>query len=319
MGVRTNIAAIAGATAAGMAGGALLAARQISGPRQRPALAYTLTPFEVGAKAESVTFTASDGTRLAGWWFDRASRASTGDGRDDTNRTPHGDPRGPGAGRDQGAPEQVVILCHGHRGDKSDLLGIGPGLWRAGYSVLVFDFRGNGDSADGPQSLAHYEQRDLEAAIDFAAARKPDAELDVLGYSMGAAVALLVAARDQRIAKVVADSAFADMHGVISAAARGLRLPPVPLVSLVDHATRLRYGYRFNEVQPVDVVAQIAPRPLLLIHGTNDKVIPLEHAHRLAEAAGEGSQLRLVETEHCGAYFTDRPGYIETVAGFLRA
>ncbi len=70
MGIRTNVAALAGAVAVGMAGGALLAARQINGP-QRPAMNYGLTPFEVGAEAESVTFTASDGIRLAGWWFDR--------------------------------------------------------------------------------------------------------------------------------------------------------------------------------------------------------------------------------------------------------
>lgn len=258
-------------------------------------MSYTLTPFEVGLAdvSEAVTFTASDGIRLAGWWFDHT----------------HCDQ----------ARDQVVIICHGYRGNKSDLLGIGPGLWRAGHAVLIFDFRGNGESADGPQSLAHYEQRDLEAAIDFAAARKPGAEICVVGYSMGAAVALLVAARDQRVARVVADSAFADMRGVITSAARTLRLPPVPVVDLADHATGLRYGYRFREVQPVDVVARIAPRPLLLVHGTGDRLIPVEHAHRLAEAAGPSAQLRLFSTEHCGAYFTDRPGYIEAVAEFLRA
>lgn len=292
MGFRTNLTAVAGATVVGLGTGALLGARRISGARPRSPLGYTLTPFEVGAEAESVSFTASDGTRLAGWWFGHATT--------------------PGAQR-----EQVVIICHAYRGTKADLLGIGPGLWRAGYTVLVFDFRGNGDSDDGPQSLAHYEQRDLEAAIDFVAARRPEAEIDVIGYSMGAAVALLVAARDQRVAKVVADSSFADMHGVITAAARALRLPPVPLVGLVDRATRLRYGYRFHDVQPVEVVGRIAPRPLLLVHGTGDTKVPVEHAHRLAAAAGEGSELRLVDTEHCGAYFADRPGYIARIADFL--
>lgn len=284
----TGLAALGVGAVAGLGVGALLAARQISGP-QRPALDYGFTPFEVGVDSEDVTFTAADGIRLAGWWLDR-----------------------PGS-------EQVVIVCHGHRGNKADMLGIGPGLWRAGFTVLMFDFRGNGASADGPQSLAHYEQRDLEAAIDLVAERRPDAEIDVVGFSMGAAVSILVAARDERVARVIADSSFADVRGVVAAAARGLRLPPMPLVDLVDRATHLRYGYRFHEVEPVEVVAAIAPRPLLLVHGTDDSVIPVEHAHRLARAAGDGCELRIVEgVEHCGAYFEDRPGYIARAAEFLR-
>ncbi|MEL4358663.1 MULTISPECIES: alpha/beta hydrolase [unclassified Luteococcus] len=285
--VRTALTAL-GLTGGGLAVGALAAAHQISGP-QRPALAYAMSPFEVGMSAEDVWFTAGDGTRLAGWWFDR-----------------------PGA-------THVVVVCHGHRGSKADMLGIGPGLWRAGAAVLVFDFRGNGDSADGPQSVAHYEQLDLAAALDWVAARCPGAEIDVVGFSMGAAVALLVSAGDSRVTRVVADSPFADLHGVIAAAARGMRLPPVPLVPLVDRVTRLRYGYGFGQVQPIDVVSQIPPRPLLLVHGTRDSVIPVEHTRRLAAAAGDKAVVHLVPgVDHCGAYFADRPGYIARVADFLR-
>ncbi|GAB3715436.1 alpha/beta hydrolase [Mariniluteicoccus flavus] len=288
--VRTlaRLGALAVTAASGLGMGALVAARQISGP-QRPDLPYGFTPFEVGVDAEDVTFTASDGVRLAGWWL------------------PHPE------------ADRVVIVCHGHRGNKADMLGIGPGLWRAGFGVLLFDFRGNGDSDDGPQSLAHYEQRDLEAAIDWVVSRFPGVEVDLVGFSMGAATAIQVAARDPRVAKVVADSSFADVHGVVAAAATSMRLPPMPLVPLVDRVTRLRYGYGFGEVQPVGVVGAIAPRPLLLLHGTQDGVIPVEHAHRLAEAAGEGAELRIIEgVDHCGAYFADRQGYIAAVAEFLR-
>lgn len=287
-----RLALLGGATALGAGAGALAAARQISGP-QRPPLPYGFTPYEVGVPSQDVTFTASDGVRLAGWWLDRPTPAE--------------------------GPDRVVVVCHGHRGSKADMLGIGPGLWREGFPVLLFDFRGNGESADGPQSLAHYEQRDLEAAIDWVAAHRPGAEIDLVGFSMGAATSLLVAARDPRVRRVVADSAFADMHGVIAYAAAGMRLPPVPLVGLVDRVTGWRYGYRFHEVAPIDVVADIAPRPLLLWHGTDDSVIPVEHAHRLAAAAGEGAELRIAPgVDHCGAYFADRPGYIAAVAEFLR-
>lgn len=290
---RTALLALPVTATVGVAGaalGALWGARQISGP-QRPPVPYGFTPYEVRVPddaVEDVELHAADGTRLSGWWL-------------------------------RGESGRVAVVCHGHRGSKADMLGIGPGLWREGWSVLLLDFRGNGDSADGPQSLAHYEQLDLEAALDWVAARRPGAGIDLVGFSMGAAVVLQVAARDQRVARVVADSSFADMRDVVATAARGMRLPPVPLVHLVDRVTRWRYGYGFSEVEPVEVVADIAPRPLLLVHGTEDSVIPVAHAHRLAAAAGQGAELRIVDgVDHCGAYFADRPGYIRAVADFLR-
>lgn len=287
MGHRTR-AVLAGLTATtGITLGAIKGADMISGP-WRPDIPYTFTPFEVQAEADPVSFVTGDGLRLSGWWFDRP----------DSNK--------------------VVIGAHAYHGTKADMLGVGAGLWRAGFSVLLFDFRGNGDSQDGPQSLAHYEQRDLEAAIDYAAARRPDAEIDLLGMSMGAAVSILVAARDPRVGKVIADSSFADMRGVIRAAAANLRLPPFPAVDAVDLVTGLRYGYRFSHVRPVDVVARIAPRPLLLFHGSADTVTPVDHARRLAAAAGENAELHISEgAGHCGTYFEDRPGYIAFVAEWL--
>lgn len=280
-------AGLTGALAAGAGLGAGVAARWISGP-QRPALDYRITPFELGLDFEQVAFEASDGTRLAGWWLDR-----------------------PGS-------ERVVVVCHGHRGTMADMLGIGPGLWRAGNSVLLFDFRGNGESEDGPQSLALYEQRDLRAAIDLAVARCPEARVAVVGFSMGAAVAALEAADDQRVEALVLDSAFAEMRDVIAVAGRRLRLPPFPLLPLIDHATRLRYGYRFADVRPVDAIARFAPRPVLLLHSNQDHVIPVSHAHELFAAAGEPKQLVIFEgADHCGGYFQDRQGYIDRVARFL--
>jgi len=209
--VRLTSKLLTGSLLAGTALGAAatVAAAKVSGPL-RPALDYGFTPFEVGLEAEDIAFTSADGLRIAGWRFDA-----------------------PG--------DDVVIVCHGHRGSKADMLGIGPGLHRRGASVLMFDFRGNGESADGPQSLAHFEQRDLEAAIDEALRRRPGARICVVGFSMGAAVTIQVAARDPRVAAVVADSSFADMRGVIAAAANGV----APL-GLVGQATRFDDldGYR---------------------------------------------------------------------------
>lgn len=280
-----RIAGLCAAGAAGLAGGAAIAARLISGPN-RPSLDYRFTPFEVGAPSEDVSFASGDGTQLAGWWLDHPES------------------------------DRVVVACHGHRGNKSDMLGIGPGLWRADNTVFMFDFRGNGDSADGPQSLAHYERQDLRAAIDLVKHRRPEARVAVLGFSMGAAVTILEAAADERIEALVLDSPFADMHGVIATAIRRFRVPPFLLTRLTDLATKMRYGYRFADVQPIDVIGSIPPRPILLLHGDADRIIPLNHGERLAEAAGV-ELVRFPGSDHCGGYFDDRPGYIAHVAEWL--
>jgi len=273
----------------GAAGVGAAAAWTLNAPR-RPGLPYTFTPFEVGLEAETARFEAEDGVPLVGWFLD--------------------DPDA----------DTVVICCHGHRGNKSDMLGIGPGLHRAGNAVFMFDFRGNGDSGDGPQSLALHEQLDLRAAVDWVAQRRPDARIAVVAFSMGAATALLTAAEDPRIAALVLDSPFATMSDVVGAGIRQFRLPPGQLVPVADLVNRVRYGYRFAEVRPIDVIDRIAPRPVLLVHGTDDHIIPFSHAEQLAAAAAPGTVefVPCPGVDHCGAYFADRPGYIARLADFLR-
>lgn len=260
----------------------------LNGPR-RPWPNYTFTPFELGVPSEDVTFTSSDDVTLAGWWLDHAE-------------------------------SPIVVICaHGHRGNKSDMLGIGSGLWRAGHSVLLFDFRGNGDSGDGPQSLAHREQRDLSAAVDLVQRRRPDARIAVVSFSMGASTAILTAAEDLRIEALVADSPFATLSDVVAAGYHRHHLPSEPLLPVTDLVNRLRYGYAFAEVRPLDRIGAISPRPLLLLHGTADRVIPHEHAVQLARAAAPGP-VELISFEgvdHCGGYFKDRAAYIALVADFL--
>ena len=280
---------VGGAQAAGALGIAAYTAYHLNGPtRRRFVDGYTFSPWEVQADHEPVAFLAADGVTIRGWWL-------------------------PCPGSDQ-----VVIGCTGHRGAKHELLGIGSGLWRAGNNVLLFDYRGRGESEASACSLAFYELADLQAAVTYALERLPRARLGVIGYSMGAAVALLVAAREPRIAAVVADSPFATMRDVIGDAYERRRLPARPILSLTEALNRWRYGYAFAAVQPVDAVKAIAPRPLLLIHGEDDRLIPLAHGLAIFEAAGEPKELWVVpRVGHCGGYFADRQAYVQRVAQFF--
>lgn len=283
--------ALGGAALAGAGGVALQTTRRLNAPHPRDwRAAYTFSPFEVQVDFEPVSFVTDDGVMLRGWWLSRPQSA------------------------------QVVVGCTGHRGGKQDLLGIGSGLWRAGYNVLLFDFRGCGESDDAPLSVGHNEQNDARAAVRFARERRPDARIGLIGYSMGAAVAILTAATDPAVLAVVADSSYASLRDVIAHAYRRHRLPPAPLLLLSDWLNAWRYGYSFSMLRPVDAVGQIAPRPLLIVHGAADSVTPVAHAYELYAAAGKPKELWIVEsTPHCGAYFADRPTYVSRVASFFAA
>ena len=283
------VGAFAGGVAVGALGIAAYTTGRLNGPmRQAISSRYNFTPWEVQVAWEPVAFATADGVTLRGWWLPRDGATGT------------------------------IVGSTGHRGVKSDLLGIGSSLWRAGNNVLLFDFRGCGESDPAPLSVGFHELGDLRAALAFARDRSPAAPLGLIGYSMGAAVSIMVAVDDPTVRAVVADSSYAAIGDVIAAAYRRRRMPVVPLLAASDRYNGWRYGYRFGALRPIDAVARLAPRPILIIHGEEDDLTPAEHARRLYAAAREPKELWIVpDTSHCGAYFADREHYVRRVADFF--
>jgi dienelactone hydrolase len=280
---------IGGALVAGAVGVAAYTAYELNGAQRRHTYADPFSPWEAQVDYEDVSFTGQEGICLRGWWLSRPETRNV-----------------------------ILCLC-GHRSPKSDLLGIGIGLWRAGNNVLLFDYRGCGASDPGPQSLGHYELNDAQAALQYIRDRLPEAQIGCIGYSMGAAVAILLTSTDSAIRALVVDSPFATMRDVVAAAYQRHRLPARPLLHLCDALSRWWYGYSFADVRPLDVISRIAPRPLFMLHSSRDRVIPLEHSQRLFAAAGEPKELWLLdEVPHCCGYFADPPGYVARIAAFFK-
>ncbi len=290
-GLALTAGASVAAVAATGAGVGYYVAHVLTAPRRpNPMDDYVMTPFETGVLFEDIRIpTGQEERTLDGWWFPRPET------------------------------DRVIIGLTGFRGAKSELVGIGSALWRAGFNVLLFDYHGHGAGRGAPVTLAYRELRDVYAALDYALERIPGARVGVIGFSMGAALAILAAASRPEIQVVVADSPFATHADVVSHnIARTIRLPGQPFLVTADYFLERRAGYRSRDVAPLRVVGQIAPRPLLLIHGTADATIPVSHAQRLYDAAGEPKELWLASgAGHCGAYFLDRPGYCQRVCAFL--
>ncbi len=256
---------------------------------RNPKVVHRRDPGTLGIPFEPVTFPTEGGRLLHGW------------------RVPSGVP---------GAP--AVVLVHGWGRNVERMLPWIGMLHPAGFDLLVFDARNHGSSEkDGHASLPKFS-RDVRAAVDHLARTAPSvpSRVGVLGLSIGGSGAIHAAARDPRIAAVVTVGAFAHPGDPRATVGRfwWLLAPGLPLAfRVVEH----RIGVRLDEVAPENVIGR-ARAHFLLIHGSDDTVVPVAHARRLAAAAGDGATLWLMPGRgHSDPHL--EPGVADRVASFFRA
>ena len=258
-----------------------------------PRLPITTTPGLFNLPSETVRFLAADGTPLEGW-------------------TIPADP-----------DQRWLILCHGLGSNRADLLDIAAGLHHAGFNLLLFDFRGHGSSGGHVTSFGWTEQRDLEGALAFLGqqpeiAAKP---YGVYGISLGASVALMVAARDERIGAVAADSPYTNLEDTLG---RHLTLmypfPKIPFLWFVLATYRLRFGVWPRDISPEDSAARLHPRPLLLIQGAKDPRMPVEGAQQMFDGAGNPKELWVIEgAGHLEGFSRDPGAYQARLVKFFKS
>ena len=245
------------------------------------------SPTDHDLTYEAVTFPSTDGLLLAGWFI---------------------------FPKDENGNGAAIILCHGHASTRAELLPEAAILVRHGYGTLLFDFRGHGESEGDLVTLGHDEVQDVQGAVAYLLTRPevaPD-RIGVLGRSMGGATVIRAAARIPEIRAVVTEGAYASLADTIANDFTNLTgLPKFPFAPLMVTLGEWQTGLDTSLVRPVDDVTQISPRPVLLIHGLSDTVIPPENARRLYRAAGEPKSLWLPEGVGHGTSARQQPAEFE--------
>jgi alpha-beta hydrolase superfamily lysophospholipase len=243
-------------------------------------------------RVEDVSFESTDGTRIHAWL----------------------------ALAKVGAP--AVVLVHGFKTSREEMLPWARFVHNAGYNALLLDLRGAGRSGGGTIGLGATEPRDIVAAVQNAGEAFRTDHVAVLGISLGAGAAILAAADDPRITAVVADSAWTDQDfqlarlGAVDAGP--FRLPVAPIGVLAVNAM---VGADVTRARPLEAIARISPRPILLIHSADDDnaTTPVEGARKLFAAAGEPKELWVAPRGgHVGAINAFPDEYRSRVIAFLR-
>ena len=319
---RVGTAAVAGvaAVAAGLAvraAGSRAVDRLLVAPRTTPDEGSLTTALD-DLGGEVVRLRSRDGVRLAARWLPAAAIPD-----DEWTVDPH----------------EATVLLHGYTGSVApDLVEYGPFLRRT-TNVLGLDFRGHGDSDDGPTTFGLLEVEDVAGALAWLGERGVS-RVALFGTSMGGIVALasvavlgdgtlasadiapdeprhVEAAPRPRIVAVVAESVPPEL--VVPIASR-LRGPASRFVAgrLFDGASA-RLGADPRATEPARVIGLVEPVPLLLIHGADDATVPAADGARLAALAGPSAEHWVVSgADHAGAHRAAAGPSEQRVTAFLR-
>ena len=205
-------------------------------------------------------------------------------------------------------PKGTIVFSHGNAGNMEDHVAFVDFLPRYGFRVLMYDYRGYGESTL-LEPTRESTMSDTHAAIDFAVERwhKPW----LMGHSLGASLTIAVAAK--RTAEVKGVIAVAPFTSYGSVARANLRKSILSRALVLPSYVVVRRAH-----EPIDAVAQIAPTPLLLVHAEDDSIVPPQMSRALYEKANEPKHLLMVPNAgHNSSWSEMGDEYLDTICSFL--
>ena len=210
-----------------------------------PRIREEKTPAELGIRYEEVSIPADKGKQLFAWFLP-------------------GQPSAP-----------TIIIIHGWGGNAELMLPLAHPFHEAGLNVLLIDARNHGRSDEsGHSSLPRFAE-DIGSAIDWIAKYK-GGRIILLGHSVGGGAVLFAASRRTDISAVISISAFAHPKWMMHRYLSSKKIPRLLIYWILNYVEWL-IGQRFDTIAPMNTACK-AHCPVLLVHGKEDKTIPLSDA-----------------------------------------
>lgn len=258
---------------------------------KNPKRPHRKTPQDSGIPFQEVRFPTHNNCQLYGWWIPAAP----------------------------GIKAPVIILVHGWGQNVEYLLPYIEQLHPQGFHLLAFDARNHGSSdSDGYANMLKFAE-DIRAAVEFAS--ESYGHLiewpGVVGFSIGGAAAIYAAAHDDRIQRVVTIGAFAHPAELMKLEFKKRHIPYFPLVWLLFEFIQFKIGARFTHIAPMNNIAGTSAE-IFIIHGKDDKIVPVEQALKLNEK-GDSSRTLLWLLDGMGHFDCHKhPDFHHTVTAFLK-
>jgi hypothetical protein len=236
-----------------------------------PGRTLEATPAAIGMDYEELTLNTTDGEQLHAWFILHPQAHAT------------------------------LLFAHGNAGNISHRLDSIQVFHDLGLNVLIFDYRGYGQSTGKPGENGTY--RDAEAAWAYLTETRgiDSGKIILFGRSLGAAVIADLATRTEP-AGVILESAF-------------LSVPDMAATIYPWLPVRWLASYRYDNGDKVTRITQ----PLLIIHSRRDEIIPFEQGERLFQRASEPKQFLELRGRHNDGFYVSRDEYLVAMEAFLES
>lgn len=252
----------------------------------------TQSPSLISPNYENISFITTDKVQLSGWIF-------------------------------PGISNKAVILVHGLGQNRLDVnygtTALTKDLLENGYTVLVFDLRGHGNSAQTRLGYGFLESRDVIAAVNVLESKNflPQ-RIGIIGSSMGAVATLHAAPELQSVGAIILDSSAYDMKKVIAEKLVSDKHVPRIVHPGVFFMAEHVFGIPLTDGMPASSLDQTPERAYLFLHGEKDTSIDVENSKQLVTRANMLSSLVIFKNAaHIQTYKSDPVLYRETVFSFL--
>jgi len=257
-----------------------------------------IEPFSSNVVPEyrNVSFNSKDGNvKLSGWFFEVKGSGKT------------------------------VILAHSYGKNRlqfeENTLNIIKGFVSRGYNVLAFDLRNSGESGGTVTSMGLYEKYDVLGAIDYAKTQGTR-DIVLMGFSTGASASILAAAENKDVDAVIADSPYSELKTYLDEnLSVWSGLPELLFNKTITYAMQMLGGMDVEKSNPRKAIINISPRSVFIIHGTDDKIIPVENSKLLysvySKSMSKTHEFWETDAGHLESFIKYPQQYMDRVLGFL--
>lgn len=247
-----------------------------------------LAPVELGQECKALTISCTNGIRLGAW------------------HCPRKDSR------------LLVLLFHGYGGEKTGALPEARAFLDMGYSVLLVDFRGSGESSESYTTVGFKEAEDVAAAVRYAQEHLSPSKIVLYGQSMGAAAVLRsIHSCEVRPNAIIVEAVFDNLLSTVRHRFEAMGVPSFPCAQLLVFWGGYQAGFNRFSHNPVQYAASV-DCPILFLHGAADSRAHVEEARHVFDAVHSRKQFKeFPGIGHAPAVVRFPSEWKETVRRFL--